>query len=179
MAGAQHHRWRSHLFFQTGYNSDRVSYESSDFAFDKGVQARYLLWGFEEAGGDTYPANPDNLWRIIRYGSINYSKTTAVSPRELVIRMIREGLGPTAHQIFLRRFDTAEDTTDVTSLIGNEMYSSANTFSMFNPFVFGRGFLMPPRAQLAANVSSESSFSCSATIFFLESASIDKLKPYM
>lgn len=153
-----------------------MAYEVSQVSFDSGVLATYLLWGYEITN-EFYPANPDNLWRLIRAAAINYSKTDVINSGGTHTQIVREPLSAYALDVWNRWFQPADTTDDQANTISGETTVDSTTFEIPTEFTVGNGLLLPPRSQIRTN----STFWCStaATFLILETAEIDKLKPYL
>lgn len=155
-----------------------MPFQTSDFAFDEGVQGRYLF-GSLDVVDFNYPTAPDNLWRLIMYGSMQYAKQSSVGDRNLEVQLFREGEVNRVYQVFMRRFTAGDSTSSSGDLQGAEMQSTSSAYYVNLVNTTGRGILMPPRTQIRARLNDLNDFSAILLVFILETADVAKLKPYM
>lgn len=152
-----------------------MSIITSNFSFDKGVQGRYLVWTVP-AALESFPQDPGESWRLIKYMSLSYTKTV-LSDQQMVFEMIREGLAVPAHVIWTRYFRGIEATNSITNLTALETTVDADTFMVPNASINSQPLLMPPRSQLRAT-NNTAFITTDITMFMLESFDVDGLKPY-
>lgn len=160
-----------------------MGYISSDYAFDRGVQLRFLTWLYDSAF-ELYPAVPDNMWRIIKGCAINFQKTSVIATMQIITQLIREPTTTSSLDIYNRFLEATMTTVAPTTIAPNnvqpgEHYVSVNTFGVNSVQTVGDGILMPPRAQIRTQNSLLVNASCAATFEILEATNIDRLKPYL
>jgi len=125
-----------------------MPFTSSDF-WDKDAEiiTRVFSWQNSGLASEVYPAAPDDLWRFVAFGSIDFTKG-AGAVANTAVRLNRENF--VAQPPLWQRFMAIADTTAAPGFLqGGETQSEVARFIVFN---FG-GIFIPPRTQLEIECS--------------------------
>jgi hypothetical protein len=155
-----------------------MSITSTDHSFTDGVNGRFLSWAYPlgAPGIERYPAEFDDQWRFVRWGSVVYQHITGVAS-QMALLIEREGTN-IVMVVHERNFATGENTVPA-SLQGNELEGANSTFYLASAdFIGPMGIWLPPRTRLMAQTSA-GGFQTIAGLFILESQSPERLLPYL
>lgn len=153
-----------------------MGYQTSDIGVGQRANIKSIRWDAET--GETYPVNPDDMYRYLRFCSITMFKTNAIQTPLARLGIIREGF-TSELRIWQRFYQSAELTGVVADLQSAEQVEDTTLTFIPSWAVVGKGIIIPPRSRLQTFMTVTSQFDFRLDMIIIEAEDPENLAQFI